>query len=346
MKPKLLTALIILAAFTSCDTFHRNRSTDIAPLSGPYLGMKPPGDVPELFAPGIVSDRYRQHSGAVFTPDGNELFWTSAINEGRTPRIVVILHMVRENGTWSGPELAPFNISTYNHINSVSPDGKRLYFYSWIDEESPHAWMVDKTTGGWSKPLPARINTVDNPGTSINEIHETRNGNIYCFGPLGTMPRGRGIIRSQFNDGKYQDYESAGDHINLVFDDPYPNHSPTVDPDERFVIFVSRRPGGYGFQDLYISYRQPDGSFGPAVNLGKDINSVGYGNSWPQLSPDGKYLFFTSNVRPVSEQEILDKKYSYAELKEIQDSIINGWENIYWVSTGFIEKLNQKENRP
>jgi hypothetical protein len=144
-------------------------------------------------------------------------------------------------------------------------------------------------------------------------------------------------------NGKYQAYESLGSHINFPVNDPYPNLHPTVDPDERFVIFVSRRPGGYGIQDLYISYRQPDDTFGPAINLGPKINTIGAGNGWPQLSPDGKFLFFTSDIKPYNENDIKEKKYSYAELIEIQESIMNGWPNIYWVDTSFIEELRPDE---
>jgi hypothetical protein len=115
------------------------RSDDFSSFVGPYLGMKPPGSTPDLFAPGVVSDVFWEHSGAVFTPDGNELFWSVALNEGRSPRIIVILHMQRGEQGWSAPELAPFNNAPYNHINSVSPDGKRLYFFSSSDEEPSRA---------------------------------------------------------------------------------------------------------------------------------------------------------------------------------------------------------------
>jgi len=139
------------------------------------------------------------------------------------------------------------------------------------------------------------------------------------------MPQGWGIVRSRFVDGKYQEYESLGPNVNFPHNDPHPNHSPTVDPDERFVIFVSRRPGGFGREDLYISYRQRDDTWGPAINLGPKINTIGNGSSWPQLSPDGKYLFFVGYIRPYNENDIKEKKYTYAELIEIQESIMNGW---------------------
>jgi hypothetical protein len=317
---------------------------DFPVLQGPYLGQDTPRDVPELFAPGIVSSVYLEHSSAVFTPDGNELFWSREINVGRTPRIIVVLHMKQENGVWTRPELAPFNFNeaTYNHINSVSPDGKRLYYITAGDEKGSNAWIVDKAENGWGEPRLLRLNTIDNPGSRVNEVHETRSGNLYCTGPLETMQQGFGIVRSKYVDGKYQEYESLGPHVNFPHNDPYPNHSPTVDPDETFVIFVSRRPGGFGTQDLYISYRQPDDTWSLAINLGPKINTIGTGNSWPQLSPDGKFLFFVGYSRSFDENDIIEKKYTYEQLIEIQESIKNGLGNIYWVDTSFIEKLKPK----
>ena len=341
-KMKNILALLIISAlaFVGCRSDSGNQTQGTIVLEGPYLGQKPPGDEPELFAPGIVSDVYFEHSGAVFTPDGKELFWSRAINEGRTPRIIVILHMKQENGVWSRPELAPFNLAPYKHINSISPDGKRLYFISAQVDQPSKAWVVDKTENGWGKPRLLRLNTIDNPETVVNEVHEARSGNLYFTGPLDTLPQGRGILRSSFVEGKYEKYESLGSNINFPLDDPYSNHSPTVDPDERFVIFVSRRLGGFSERDdLYISYCQPDDTWGPAINLGPKINTIGISNSWPQLSPDGKFLFFVSYSKPYNENDIKEKKYTYAELIEIQESIMNGWGNIFWVNTSFVENL-------
>jgi len=315
-----------------------SNNNDLPVLKGEYLGQTPPGEIPELFAPKIVSSEYWEHSGAVFTPDGKELFWTRAINEGREPRVVVIVHMKQINGVWTKPELAPFNIFPYSHINSISPDGKNLFFFS----ENGGAWIVDKTKNGWGIPHKLELNNSDEEGRHINEVHKTKNGNLYFYGPLEKMKSGRGIVCSKLVNGIYKEYESLGSNINFPFNIPYPNHSPIVDPEENFIIFVSRRPGGYGDQDLYISFRQPNDSWGTAINLGEEINTVGRGNSWPQLSPDGKFLFFTSYINTYSEKELKENKYSYDELIEFQKSINNGWGNIYWVSTSFIDVLRYK----
>lgn len=334
----VILAFTSVLALTGCQdpALHEQASSTRA-HQGPYLGMTPPGEVPELFAPGVVSDVYWEHSGAVFSPDGKELFWSVAINEGREPRIIVILHMQRIDEIWSQPELAPFNVATYNHVNSISPDGQRLYFFSSSDEEPSRAWVVKKTEKEWGEPERLRVNTVDNPDSVVNEVHEARNGNLYLSGPLETMPGGRGIVRSRLVDGVYQEYESLGRHVNSPHSGLFPNHSPTVDPDERFVIFASNRPGGFGVYDLYISYRQSDGTWGPATNLGPEINSVGTSRSWPQISPDGRFLFFVSSSRPLG--GFVAEDYTYAELKRVQESVMNGWGNIFWVSTSFVDTL-------
>ena len=44
-------------------------------LQGPYLGQKPPGMIPEIFAPGIVSTDFYNHSSVTMSPDGNEIYW-------------------------------------------------------------------------------------------------------------------------------------------------------------------------------------------------------------------------------------------------------------------------------
>ena len=332
-----LIAFSIMSATSCRNTPQEGHLPAGEMLEGPYLGMKPPGRVPVIFAPGVVSSPYWEHSGAVFTPDAEELFWSVAINEGRSPRIIVILHMWQEDGHWIGPELAPFNNATYNHINSVSPNGDRLYFFSQNEDEASRIWVVEKSGDGWGEPRPSRLTTIDNPGSIVYEVHETPSGTLYLSGPSEDIPRGRGIVRSRLVDGRYQPYESLGQHVNSPHPARFPNHSPTVDPDERFVIFASDRPGGFGEYDLYISYRQEDDSWGPAINLGPEINAMGTSTSWPQLSPDGKYLFFVAYSKPLA--DFGERAYTYEELIEVQQSVENGWGNIYWVSTDFVGSL-------
>jgi len=57
------------------------------------------------------------------------------------------------------------------------------------------------------------------------------------------------------------------------------------------VIFSSNRSGGYGGNDIYISFRKTDGTWTKAINLGPEINNNDM-QLWPYASPDGKFLFY------------------------------------------------------
>jgi len=240
------------------------------------------------------------------------------------------------DGVWSEPVLAPFSRGPYTHINSISPDGNRLYFYSETTDGAGGAWVVEKTGEDWSESRPLALTAEYFPGRVVNEVHETSSGNLYFSGPLEKMPGGRGIVRSRLENGSFLPFESLGPEVNLPHSDWFPNHSPTVDPDERFLVFVSTRPRGFSEQDLYVSFRSSDDTWGPAINLGPEINVPGTRNSWPQLSPDGQYLFFV-RVEPLAGEE----PRSYAELKSAQQSILNGWGNIYWVAIESVEAFRE-----
>ncbi len=54
------------------------------------------------------------------------------------------------------------------------------------------------------------------------------------------------------------------------------------------------RPDELGNGDLYISFRKQDGGWSKAENMGSIINSKEM-ELFASVSPDGKYLFFTSD---------------------------------------------------
>lgn len=59
------------------------------------------------------------------------------------------------------------------------------------------------------------------------------------------------------------------------------------------IIFSSRRTGGYGGYDLYVTYKQ-DGEWTNPTNLGPEVNSE-YNEITPFLSKSGKKIFFSSD---------------------------------------------------
>ncbi|MBC7694541.1 MAG: PD40 domain-containing protein [Burkholderiales bacterium] len=63
--------------------------------------------------------------------------------------------------------------------------------------------------------------------------------------------------------------------------------------DGNTLFFVSNRKGGIGETDIYFSKRLPNGEWGIPKNLGQNINTI-YKEAFPQITDDGKTLFFSS----------------------------------------------------
>lgn len=70
--------------------------------------------------------------------------------------------------------------------------------------------------------------------------------------------------------------------------------SPSLSPDKRALYFSSNRQGGYGGKDLYVSYRMPNGKWGPAKNMGPSVNTTG-DELAPFIHADNATLYFTSD---------------------------------------------------
>ena len=86
---------------------------------------------------------------------------------------------------------------------------------------------------------------------------------------------------------------NLGDKINTEFWET----TPSLSPDKRTLYFTSNRPGGIGGSDLYVSYMQPNGKWGPAENMGTVLNSAG-DEMAPFIHADNQTLYFTSSGHP------------------------------------------------
>ena len=69
-------SLIISALFlNACNNIeNKAKVSDSLSTEEVYLGQKPPGLIPELFAPEIIKTEFRQAAG-VFTPDLKEFYF-------------------------------------------------------------------------------------------------------------------------------------------------------------------------------------------------------------------------------------------------------------------------------
>ena len=250
-----------------------------------YFGQEPPGSIPKLFAPGFISTEEHGEVACTFMPDGKEFYFTRMDNAPITQRIMVSRFV---DGVWTKPEVAPFSKEYVNLEPHITPDGQRLVFVSErpIQGQPPmdgnQLWVMERTRHGWGEPR------YIGPGMFASVALD---GTLY-YTDMSNWPNPPGIVSSKLVDGEYTKSQVLDGGVNS----PMFGAHPCIAPDQSFIIFDSFRQDGQGRgkkPDLYVSFRKEDGSWGPALNLGNNINHTG-SNLGASLSPDGKYLFFSS----------------------------------------------------
>lgn len=280
-------------------------------LSGPWFGQAAPGPDPVLFAPDIVSTPMFMHGTIAFSPDGTEAFWSAALPEvepGYSYSRIVTAKL--EDGRWTEPVQAPFSRERIgDDVPFFHPDGSKLFFISARDGHGEHIWWVDRTADGWSEPH--RIEGGPNSKDTHWQFSVAVNGSIYFnSGDPGGAGAGD-LYVSRLVDGRYAEPVSLGPPVNSEIDES----SPFIAPDESYLIFV--RVGAedaIGRVDLYISFRNADGTWTTPRNMGPGVNTPSQ-EICPMVSADGRYLFF--------------------------NSYRNGNADNYWMDAGVIDELRR-----
>jgi len=260
-------------------------------LRGPYLGQLTPGRTATPFALDIVSTHTFQHGTVAFSPDGREAFWSSALPEvepGYSYGRIVTSRV--ENGRWTPPRMAPFSRPRIgDDVPFFHPDGSKLFFISGRDGGRESIWWVDRTPGGWSEPR--QIEGGPNSKRMHWQFSVAADGSIY-FNSADPGGAGRGdLYVSRFANGRYQDPVSVGAPVNTESDEV----APFIAPDQSYLLFTrGGAPGNAGYLDLFVSFRNADGTWSAPRRLGPRVNTDG-NEICPIVSPDGRYLFFNSS---------------------------------------------------
>ena len=317
----------VIVPFILCLISCSQRS-GIPIVKGPYLGQTPPGNEPEIFAPGIVSTGLDEMF-SYFTPDARELYFQL----WKAP-FPVIVFMKEESGRWTNPAVAAFS-GRYFAKFCLSPDGDTIVLTSSEprsgegEPTNKYTTRILKRTGnGWSDPV-----FIENIIGALAPSMSSQ-GHLYFFLEV-PPPEKSDIYVSKYTNGDYEAPVRLSDSVNSK----YYEVDPFIAPDESYIIFC--RPGeDSGATDLFISFRKDDGSWTKAENMGEKINSNAI-DLCPAVSPDGKYLFFSSNR---NDHESYSKiPLTYENKLEILRSPGNGSSDIYWVSSEVIEELKPKE---
>lgn len=265
----------------------QDNSTPPKKLEGPYLGQKPPGLIPEVFAPGIVSKEHRDWTGR-FTPDMKAYHFTR--NNSKTKKSTKIAFTSDSDG-WQE------TVIDAKMAGVIAPDGKTMHFGNKYREHTENGWSEIKSLGPAFEDIPIMVLSVSAKGTYFfDEFKRDLTGDIGY---------------SRLIDGKHEEPRLIDRKITAG-----KSFHPFISPDESYLIFDSKREDGFGNSDLYISFRQEDGSWSDAINLGAAINTDGP-DTGGVVSPDGKYFFFN---RKISEED----------------------SDVFWVDTKIFEALKPK----
>jgi len=196
------------------------------------------------------------------------------------------------------------NSSHSDYMPALDPTGSKLYFTSvrkgGIKEDSETAkegdediYYIQKTANEWNSPqlLPEPINSASNEGAACFSA----DGQLMVYTACG---RGGGVgscdlYISVLEGNEWTKPVNLGNVVNSTEWDS----QPTISYDGNKIIFSSKRPGGYGSEDLYGIERNSFGEWGPPMNLGPAINTP-FSDISPFLSQDGKTLYFSSEGHP------------------------------------------------
>jgi Tol biopolymer transport system component len=300
-----------------------------APAAAPEAGPV------HLFGEGTISTAGNEFGGTMM-PDGREIYFSVSV-----PRsyMYAIFSSTKVGGHWTRPRLAPFSGHGRDFDPVISPDGRSMVFISdrpTMPGEAKHdydVWMVERTSGGsWTEPhhLGPPVNSAKAAGErgfSHNEWSASiaADGSLYVasdtYEPGGQMR----LYRLAFQHGRYLKPVNLGAAIN---GGGLENGEANLAPDGSFMLFSSHeREGGHGGWDIYISRRAADGTWGPAENLGPEVNSEARDYS-PRIEPDGHTILFTSERNfTTGRTTALD----WVRLQQGLAGIQNGNGNIYEV---------------
>ena len=185
---------------------------------------------------------------------------------------------------------AGINSEESEYFPSITIDDKELVFtrkVNFVNEDFFHSY---KKGASWdaAKPMEGDVNTPQNEGA----LNISQDGQLIVFTACDRRD-GFGscdIYMSFRTDNGWTEAINLGGRINT---DQWESQ-PCLSPDKRDLYFASRRFGGYGGSDIYVSRMQPNGKWGDPENLGPTVNTAG-DEQCPFIHADNQTLYFTSN---------------------------------------------------
>jgi hypothetical protein len=298
VKTNILITVLIFTCLFSCSLICQEITVE------QFYGQKTPGKTPELYNPFFSFLEGVKTDYMVFSPNSKEICYMIEDTSSKERYDRHSIYYIRlEDGTWVKPEIAYFVANQgKGSLPQFSPDGNR-FSYSYKGD----LWMSSKKSGRWSlaEKLPEPINSEKYEcGFSL-----VKGDNFYFAS--GGRPEGKSSQCDIYCAKMSND--TCGPALNLSnLNTERSECVLAVAPDEKYIIFTRYfNKSGKNAVDLFISFRNIDGTWTIAQKLDSSFNSQGSNHS-PRLSSDGRYFFYSQSI--LTDSNIAETKH-------------------YWVST-------------
>ncbi|WP_109853178.1 PD40 domain-containing protein [Aquimarina sp. AU58] len=297
----IFLTLVFALLLNACNTKKQNKNnSDSLTTEGTYFGQKPPGLIPEIFAPGVISINGRFEGTVSFSPNLEEIYFEASYEDEETS----IYFSKLDGNKWTTIKRANFTNGKKNEELHpfVSPDGKRIYFTAldsvFVDEK---IWYVNRLKDSWSDAI--KLNSPINDDL-VFFPNQAKNGDLYYF-----------------NLSKFKTYYSPnknGEYAEVKKVDIEFGHHAFISSSQEYLLVAAKNKEDENRKDndIYVCFKKQDSTWTKPINLGNTINS-NFDEKNPSITPDGKYLFFGRAER---NGEI-------------------GLANVYWVSIEVINKV-------
>ncbi len=276
MKNHNSILLIITLFLSACTTKKQeSKNNDSPTIVSPYFGQKPPGLIPEVFAPGIVSINGRNEAGISFSPDLDEVYFTAHKKDEETS---IYFSKLKDN-KWTPVKRANFTNGGKNEelYPFVSLNDKRIYFTAFDSIFSDEKiWYVNRLEDSWSDAI-----QLDSP---INDdlvfyINQAKNGDLFYT----SISKGK-MYYAPYKNGEFPEVQE----VELEF-----GHHGFISPSQEYMLVYARNKENEKRkdQDIYVCFKEKNETWTKPISLGNEVNS-NFNDACPSITPDGKYLFF------------------------------------------------------
>lgn len=299
----VIIAILLHISFVNCQT----NPTCFPVLKGPYLGQKPSETIPEIFAPNFLhaDSTWFWHCYPSFSFNLKEIYFIKYL-KGRNITELYYIKMI--DNVWKSPEKVSFTKSEYRDNNPSFWRKDTLYFYS--TRFGGSVCRVTRKGDIWAQP--SKVSLIIPAGKNLGKQFSITTDGIFYAELWNNDDSDADIYRWKLVDGRYSAYEKLNENINS----PRYDFMPFIEPNERYLLFCRQSPEGFGKTDIYISFRNANGTWTKAINMGSKINTPEE-EGFPSISYDGKYFFFCR-----------EGKFGF---------------NPYWVSSKIIEEFRPKK---